>query len=297
MVEMEKYKSLYSFKHVSFLSLVIGALFGLVMTNSQDVGEQNVGIGIFAGILVMFFLISVLYPLAMMNSNAKIRSRNKSREKYNKVVELIESLAKKHFRALDTKYHQLIKVDPYGNEDCAPYIKEIQYFYEKVFLPSADEANIALDVAGIGFDDFFNLLHDALSMVSAEIPSELETQLNDKNRSISPVEFEIHCSEILKSVGWTARMTKGSGDQGIDIIAEKGSLKAVLQCKYYSKPVGNKAVQEVYAGKQHERADVAAVVTDNSYTKAATDLARNCNVMLLHYSELKNFDSLILKFV
>ena len=43
-------------------------------------------------------------------------------------------------------------------------------------------------------------------------------------------------------------MTNATGDLGLDVIAEKQGLRYGIQCKYYSYPVGNIAVQVAYAG-------------------------------------------------
>ena len=62
-------------------------------------------------------------------------------------------------------------------------------------------------------------------------------------------EFEKRCAAFLKTKGYhKITVTPPSGDQGIDIIAYKSGLKYGIQCKYYSAPVGNKAVQEAYSG-------------------------------------------------
>ena len=61
--------------------------------------------------------------------------------------------------------------------------------------------------------------------------------------------FEYKCARMLRRKGFHhVVVTKKSGDQGVDIIAYKHFSKYAVQCKYYSYPVGNKAVQEVYAG-------------------------------------------------
>lgn len=83
--------------------------------------------------------------------------------------------------------------------------------------------------------------------------------------------------------------TPASGDQGIDVIASYGNVKAVFQCKKYAQPVGNGAVQEIVAGKQFERADIAAVVSNATFTTSAKQLASTTGVHLLHYSELQGF--------
>ena len=57
-------------------------------------------------------------------------------------------------------------------------------------------------------------------------------------------------------------------------------------CKKYAKPVGNKAVQEVVAGKTHYKADHAMVIAPNGFTNSAKKLAESNNVMLIHHSEI-----------
>ena len=62
-------------------------------------------------------------------------------------------------------------------------------------------------------------------------------------------EYEKLCAEYLKRNGYhDVMVTQGSGDQGVDIVAEKNGIKYGIQCKYYSNPVGNKAIKEVYTG-------------------------------------------------
>jgi HJR/Mrr/RecB family endonuclease len=67
-------------------------------------------------------------------------------------------------------------------------------------------------------------------------------------------------------------------------------LSIAIQCKHYSQPVGNKAVQEVYSGKDFYNTDIAVVVTNNEFTKSAKELASSLDVLLIHHSELKEFD-------
>ena len=81
-------------------------------------------------------------------------------------------------------------------------------------------------------------------------------------------------------------MTKASGDQGADIIAERSGLRVVIQCKFYTSPVGNEALQQVVASRLHEHAAKAVVVSNANYTRAARQLAATTDVLLLHHDEL-----------
>jgi len=107
---------------------------------------------------------------------------------------------------------------------------------------------------------------------------------------MSPYQFEEACAAELRARGWAARATKKSGDQGVDVIAERNGIKVVLQCKLYNGSVGNAAVQEIIAGCAFEKAHHAAVVTTGQYTASARQLAERCGVKLLTPSSLSLLD-------
>ena len=75
-------------------------------------------------------------------------------------------------------------------------------------------------------------------------------------------------------------VTNATGDQGLDVIAEKQGLRFGIQCKYYSHPVGNKAVQEAYAGCGYYDCDVPVVMTNSTFTASARELAEQLGVEL-----------------
>ena len=110
---------------------------------------------------------------------------------------------------------------------------------------------------------------------------------------MSPREFEHYCAAVLREMKWKARVTQLSGDQGVDIVADKRGLRIVVQCKKYSKPVGNRAVQEIVAGIAHRDAQRGVVVATNGYTSSAKKLAASNEVLLLHHSELHRIDRLL----
>lgn len=110
------------------------------------------------------------------------------------------------------------------------------------------------------------------------------------------LQFEHRCAELLRYRGFhKVTVTKGSGDQGIDIIAHKNGTKYGIQCKYYSYPVGNKAIQEAYAGAEFYDCDSAIVMTNNTFTKAARELAAKLDVELWEYCSPNGSSSLITK--
>ena len=105
--------------------------------------------------------------------------------------------------------------------------------------------------------------------------------------SMEGKEFEDFCAAVLIKNGFKdVRFTKGSGDHGIDIIAKKDRKKYAIQCKRYSNPVGNKAIQEAYSGKAIYKADVAVVLTNSFFTKQAIEDAKMLKVQLWNRNKL-----------
>jgi len=100
-------------------------------------------------------------------------------------------------------------------------------------------------------------------------------------------EFERYCADILKRNDFeNVSVTQGSGDQGIDIIAFKDGIKYGIQCKCYSSAIGNKAVQEVFAGKTFYQCHVGIVLTNNYFTSSAIELAQRNGVVLWDRNKL-----------
>ncbi len=94
-------------------------------------------------------------------------------------------------------------------------------------------------------------------------------------------EFEFFCADILRGNGFRdVEVTKASGDHGIDVLARKDGVSYAIQCKRYSKPVGNKAVQEAYSGKAIYHADVAIVMSNMEFTAQAIEDAKRLGVEL-----------------
>lgn len=94
-------------------------------------------------------------------------------------------------------------------------------------------------------------------------------------------QFEEFCAQLLKNKGFdNVTLTQSSGDQGVDIIAYRDYVKYGFQCKCYSSTIGNKAVQEVFAGKSFYNCHVGVVITNNYFTKSAIELAQQNGIVL-----------------
>jgi len=93
--------------------------------------------------------------------------------------------------------------------------------------------------------------------------------------------FEKRVAFILMMRNYiNVELTSKSGDYGVDILAEKDGIKYAVQCKFYSAPVGVKAVQEASSGKSFYAAHVAVVATNSTFTANAKVLADKDAVVL-----------------
>ncbi len=94
--------------------------------------------------------------------------------------------------------------------------------------------------------------------------------------------YEAYCATWLKKHGYhNIQVTQASKDQGIDIIATKNAKRYGFQCKYYESTVGNEAVQQAFTGSAFYNCDVACVITNNTFTKSAIQLAQETDVILI----------------
>ena len=186
-------------------------------------------------------------------------------------------------RELRRNHKRIAFEDAYGVRDETQWRKHLES-YAKRKLGVSDEDKIQHLVAYI----------DGRAKNQSLVENRRQSTPSSRKR-LTPEEFESTCAEKLESCGWKAQLTKASGDQGVDIIATKARKKVAAQCKLYSKPVGNKAVQEALAGKEFIGADFACVITNSSFTRSARELAATANVLLLHPDDLDNLDSLTQK--
>ena len=89
---------------------------------------------------------------------------------------------------------------------------------------------------------------------------------------MSGKEFEEYCAFILSRNGFeNIKTTPSSGDHGIDLLAEKDGISFAIQCKRYSGKVGNSAIQEAHTGKVLYKKDIAAVLTNSTFTEQALE--------------------------
>ena len=94
-------------------------------------------------------------------------------------------------------------------------------------------------------------------------------------------EFEQYCAGLLEEHGFEeVEVTRGSGDFGVDVLAQREGISYAIQCKRYDGPVGVHAVQEVYAGRDFYDCMVGVVMTNQYFTAPAVEVAQKLKILL-----------------
>ena len=94
-------------------------------------------------------------------------------------------------------------------------------------------------------------------------------------------EFEHYIAALLEHRGFKTRVTRASGDLGVDIIAQRKRIRYAIQCKRYSKNIPRHAVSDVVAGKYHYHCTHAMVITNRYFTQGAITLAQSTQCELV----------------
>ncbi len=279
-------------------------------------------------IIFLIFLIARDYQIKIkrlklnnaLNSNLFIQEINNLIEenKYNLLEERI----------------RLRDIDAYGNENYKRWIgnppldekaieknilngskrfKEgIPYFWEKVILTKfggielffekwrsycSENPNIDDEILGkirkLETEDWFGFI---ASLIEKSCLNLIEKNYSKKiNESYKKgIKFENHCMQILKQHGWEVKETPNTGDQGVDLIASINDLRICIQCKDHEKSIGNKAVQEISAGKLFWKGTHAILVSRSGFTKSAQKLAKSNKVRLINEFQLKDLEKFII---
>ena len=187
----------------------------------------------------------------------------------------------RHFDTLYTKFLQSRYQDDYGHWHYEKWHKELDYFFDNIFLKELPKKYKEHLLCKQFFKEYFY----------PKMQKELEntSSLKIKEDIKTGEDFEDFIKEILQNKGLDVKKTPKTGDQGVDLIVKTDTAKIAIQCKFYSRPVGNKAVQEVAAGKVFYCCNKAIVVSNQSYTVSARKLAQNLDVALLNEKTLLSY--------
>lgn len=211
---------------------------------------------------------------------------------------VIRTLITSHSHTLFERRRQLLTPNPYGSTQPNRWRKEKETFCQSVLLPALRQKKL-IQFWPIWEKRTDRFIESCTRRTAPKHPPSPtfeppETLSPSHDRALTsrmePLDYERYCAQILQRAGWQTYVTPTGSDQGADIIATRRQVRLVVQCKLYSRPVGNKAVQEVFTACKYQRAQLAAVVSNAGYTRHARQLAASTGVYLLHHRQLASLD-------
>ena len=118
------------------------------------------------------------------------------------------------------------------------------------------------------------------------------TKTRTRLQRIDPYEFEEFIADLWDLQGWRTKVTPASNDGGIDVIASKGLIRKqtwAFQVKRHGpgSKVGTPAVQQYSSlPHQHRTIDRVAIISSNTFTDGAREIAAKLDVTLIDGEEL-----------
>ena len=134
-------------------------------------------------------------------------------------------------------------------------------------------------------EDFYKICKSVPNFKKAESNTAQEINIDNMEGH----DFEYYCADLLRKNGFeNVEVTQGSGDHGIDVLAEKDGIAYAIQCKCYSSNIGNAAVQQAHTGKSIYKKDIAVVLTNRYFTAQAKEEAAVLGVKLWDRDKLNS---------
>jgi restriction system protein len=217
---------------------------------------------------------------------AQARRWAERRQRESATRQNVQMLVTKHVVVLARKKRQLVYLDDYGKPVTDDWRREVERFQKRVVLEDISDR-----------EQFKILLERDPNLVLAivdELVEEPQGPAADEPRYHADMqghEYESFVGGRLRLHGWQVTRTPTTGDQGVDLVAERGGIRVAIQCKRSQSAIGNSAVQEANAGAVHYECPLAAVVSDAPFTPAARRLAKTTRVALLHHEQLSSLGS------
>ncbi len=169
----------------------------------------------------------------------------------------------------------------YGDPDYSTFYDEVSEFCEY--------ASKDTDLSALSYYVQLTIIGD---YIIHRIEGLKEVEVTEDQIPVDGFEFEVWCAEQIQRQGWQIEATPKSGDQGVDIVVRRDGFTVAVQCKRYSSPIGNAAVQEVHSGRTFVSAKGAIVVGTGGFTKAARSIAAISKVELLDALDIANFSEI-----
>lgn len=138
-------------------------------------------------------------------------------------------------------------------------------------------------------EDVYDLLRFYIQEKEESVTREsIQYQPREFSR-LSGEDFEGLLQRLFDAMGYKTQKIGHTGDQGGDLIANRGDERILIQAKCYRDwSVGNAAVQQVVGALKYYNCNQAKVITTSHFTTEAINLAKANNVDLVSKERLQD---------
>ena len=101
-------------------------------------------------------------------------------------------------------------------------------------------------------------------------------------------DFENAVADLYRKLGYKVKVTKGTGDGGVDLILKKDGQITIVQCKAHTHQVGPEPVRALWGVREDFGATSAIFVAYSGVTQGAWNFVRGKKLRIVDVDELIN---------
>ncbi len=98
--------------------------------------------------------------------------------------------------------------------------------------------------------------------------------------------FEKEITNLFNKLGYKFKLTKASGDEGVDIFLN--GKQVAVQCKNHNKPVPQSVIRDLYGAMHHHGSKKAILISTRGFTEAVKSFAKGKPIQLWDINTLIN---------
>ncbi|HJR81155.1 MAG TPA: restriction endonuclease [Anaerolineales bacterium] len=104
---------------------------------------------------------------------------------------------------------------------------------------------------------------------------------------LSDLELEKLAEQVYKKLGYSVQHVGQTGDHGIDVLLiNPNNQKEIVQCKQWSKPVGEAALRDLYGAMMHDQAVRGWIWAPRGFSGPAKAWAKGKPIVLIDDAEI-----------
>jgi hypothetical protein len=113
---------------------------------------------------------------------------------------------------------------------------------------------------------------------------------------LSDLELEKLAEQVYKKLGYMVQHVGQTGDHGIDVLLiNPNNQKEIVQCKQWSKPVGEATLRDLYGAMMHDRAVRGWIWAPRGFSGPAKAWAKGKPIVLVDDAEINRLIGLAYK--